>query len=57
MLRECFEHQHPEAYGRAEVAPAWPAEARASVEDTRWQPWGSAVPEEPMTLAGAWALP
>jgi hypothetical protein len=34
MLRECFEHQTPEAFGRREVAePLLPPEFRDDMED------------------------
>lgn len=33
MINDCFRHQHPEAYGREEVArPALPAEIRYGTE-------------------------
>jgi hypothetical protein len=32
MLRDCFEHQHPEAYGRPEVVPEFPRESVVNAE-------------------------
>jgi hypothetical protein len=55
MVQRCFRHQHPEAYGRPEVAEAAvPQEVRYGRDSVGTQ--GELVTEEPMGHPGAVVL-
>ncbi|HEV8441759.1 MAG TPA: hypothetical protein VGT40_27030 [Methylomirabilota bacterium] len=56
MLNDCFRHQHPEAYGRAEIGePVLPRELRYGPGENI--PSSPVIPETPMGNPEAVPLP